>query len=319
MKPFLSLTVCIFFSVYANNLFAQCAPLPDLFMSKKEGSELRDEFVKDRLFRKSKFTRLRAITTVKPVPLNFEYRWRAFRNLVGRVEGYDSMRVHFAVYHECNIADFPRVETGSLILLFSPEVDRANPQQYFFMAANDDNIYPVPDKCAASWIENFEINIQAELRKTINSNDPDNMDGTVGDGFSDTKSSCYSKADFENAFIIEQEYQTAHHEPITAIKVSLSAYSKYGKIIKPRDPDQICKYRRRLMIQFDYMKLDPTSGTNVVFNLEEQGDFACRADSRLEIIGNLKFTKDELQKLSVKEKLHILSIDNGQLCPTHCP
>ncbi|MBL0356521.1 MAG: hypothetical protein IPP72_06305 [Chitinophagaceae bacterium] len=294
-------------------------PLPDMFITKAKGAELLDEFSKDRLFNKSKYSRIKDINILKSSSFSFVFRWTAFNDLVHIVPGYDSMRIHFAVYHECNIDHFPSIEGPKLVLLFSPEVAGNNPQRFYFISGKDGTIHEVPLKCAKSWISDFETFVQVELRKTIDSGDTDNEDQTVNDKFSDTKSIVYAKEKFEEAFIVEQEYQRTHHcIEISAIKIDLSAYTNKGRDIKASDPDQKHVYKKRLLIQFNYLKPNFTSGIDELIDLEEQDDYQSRLDLSLSQINSTDKNLN-LSTLSIEEKEQKRAIDNGQLCPTHCP
>lgn len=291
-------------------------PLPEMYMLRDNGKMLIKEFSDD-TNKKSKNSWIKELGIIKNPSESLIYNWKAFNNLAHKVANYDTMRIYFAVYHECNIPSFPKVAANKLILLFSPELPTRSKQKFFFINEKDNRLFEIPDNCAKSWIEYFEIAAQKALRKTVDSTDPDNVDSTVADMYSDTKSISYSKQDFEDAFIKEQVWQTNQHKtPITAIKVDLSAFTSKGRDVKPNEHDQQI-YKNRLFLQFNYMRKNVATGVDEPFDLQDQtDDFNCRLTLKLKKIPQFK---NQLENMTLNEKLKIYSNDNGLLCPTHCP
>lgn len=309
MKRKLFITVVLVaFSVFCE-LFAQCAgdiiALPTMFVDKKTTIARAEEFY---MAMPSKFDKLSEVNYKQDIFINYTQKAisRLF-DILNKEPGSIGIRIYFARYNICDDSPLPAsVKESQLILLFASEFEETPPKDYFFINGNDDALYPVSSKCAEKWINNYMQKNQPGLRATIEASDTDNEDETPVK-FSDTKSIFYRKDQVDSAFKKEEAYQLAKHQiKIAGYQLVFSAYTSEG--------DESGHFKNRLFVQFNYLyNLD---GRNKILYLDEQEDYTCRkrVSQRwgIEKMDKKKTTSENGEQKS-------MFINNGQLCPTHCP
>lgn len=278
---------------------AQCTgaeSLPSMFVYKNTTKQRTAEFL---TAIPSKYEKLLAVNGKQDIAIN--YTQKAMEKLfkaINTTDGEDSgIRVYFARYNVCPDNTLPDpVKENQLVLLFTKEVKKTAPRNYFFINANDDALYYVDSICAEKWIRDFIKKNQPGLRTTIDSADEENRDITSRDGYSDTKSIFFRKGQIDSAFNREEKYQLEKHRiRIKGYQMLFSAYSNEG--------DERGRHKNRLHIQFNYL-YDREGKTEILF-LDDQEDYGCRREA----------SEKAVQTAAPKKML----INNGQLCPTHCP
>ena len=310
-KMFIIQMVFIVFTCIPINMYAQvCAPIPVMFVNKNVGNERNIEFFKAL---PSKYEILTAANGKQDLVLNFTRK--AIDDLFTKIniKAGLGIRIYFARYKLCAQSSLPNsIVSNQLILLFSTEYEKIAPAVYFFINSNDNTIYTVTTACARDWINDYDAVNEPGLRQTVDKADTYNEDPHSSAGYSDTKSIFYTYDNIKAAFENEEKYQHSKGIEINAFQVSFSAYTKKGNDRKPY-------YKNRLFLQFDYVY--GLKGKNEVLYLEDQEDFDCRIDATLinQKFGIKRLSKEEIKKLSRKEKISLISLDNGQLCPTYCP
>jgi hypothetical protein len=279
-------------------IMAQCTdviPLTTMFVDKNTNNQRAAEFL---TAIPSKYEKLSAVNGKQDIVIN--YTQKAMEKLfkaINTTDGDDSgIRVYFARYNACLDNALPDpVKENQLIVLFTKEVKKSAPRNYFFINANDDALYYVDSVCAEKWIRDFIKKNQPGLRTTIN-DVPENADATSPVGYSDTKSIFFRKGQIDSSFNKEEEYQLRKHGiRIKGYQLLFSAYSNEG--------DERGRHKNRLHIQFNYL-YDREGKTEILF-LDDQEDYGCRREA----------SEKAVQIAAPKKML----INNGQLCPTHCP
>lgn len=286
-------------------------PIPAMYVLKADALERIVQFSG---FPNSKFHLLEGLN--KTQDLSLIYTRVAVDKLLRKINVDSGIRIYFARYCKYEKDPLPdEIEDGKVILLFATQPrGNAKPTEYYFLndKRNDNNIYPIGERDANEWIIDYNINVQKVLRQTLIPGDTNNIDKGDKRFPYDTKSIFYSKADIEEAFKNEVEFQRRYYGiDINAYKVSFSSYTPAG--------DNNGKYKNRLLLQFDYLY-----DSNTVLNQEAQEYFWCRASLRekklIKQFGSK--TIDEKTKKLIQPNgivLTFTAIDNGQLCPTHCP
>ena len=311
MKKIFFMMIVLFAGLITNNSHAQAThKLPSMYVEKSIGNEriLRFSQIKD-----SKYEILRKFNTHQD--LFFIYTWNAIGKLIEKINKECGIRIYFARYSFCGDQGFPsETEPKKVILLFAKEsTDGSAPEEYYFLNDKkaDNKVYEVSKECGEDWIKDYENHVLPELLITLipSEKDIDNEYPAGSKSYSDTKSIYFTKEMIKEAFVDEQGYDhKIKGSPliISAFKVSFSAYGVNGNgRIAKKDV-----YKNRLFVQFDYM-YNPGTG-NEVFYLDDMDDFKQRYD--------LTFPKQEGQLKEAKDKVdEKKGINNGQLCPTHCP
>lgn len=288
-------------------------PLPAMYVEKNTGNERIMRFSQ---IPNSKYQQLSKLNSYQD--LFFIYTRNAMDQLVQLVNRDKGVRIYFARYNKCDGSSLPtEIEENKVIVLFASESKdpKATPSKYYFLNEKgaDDRVYEVSQACGEAWIYDYGKNVLPELLNTLTPGDRDNIDPYVPGVYSDSKSIFFTAAMFKEAFVDEEKYD---HKiggvplTISAFKLSFSAYDAKGNGGAGMDV-----YRNRLFIQFDYMH-NPGTG-NEVFHLDDLDDFKDRPKPA-------KMQQQKQGKKSGKNKKggkkeHLFSLDNGQLCPTHCP
>jgi len=282
-----------------------------MFIFKDTSDLWKSEFKKNRLFRGSKYKKLKKHYSYQD--LSETYTWNAFKKMIDTLDdpkkSYKILRVYLARYNGKQVTSpFPlNVKKNKLILLFSPGNKNVLPDHYYFINENDDQLYTIDKGDADKWLKLFSDSDLHVIRKTIKKHDDDDYYGGV---HSDTKFIWYPKENIDSAFKVEYHYQdSAYNVEISAVQMTFSAYPRQGK--KP-DVDGH-KYKRRLFVQFDYMKKN-SQGKDEVFYLDNEPDFCCRLQNSH--LDNKSELTESVIKISNIEKA--TAVDNGQLCPTVC-
>lgn len=291
---------------------SEIPPLPRMFVYSKDGAE------RTKAFLDLKYQSLKKINGRQDLTLR--YPVEAMKNLIKEINKEEGIRIYLAKYSWYRNSPLPEnIESGQLILLFATEhSDESKPKDYYFInPVADDNLpYKVNATDAQDWINDYNSNVQKELRRGLLDNDSNNVDRYDPKGtFSDTKSIFYQKQNIDEAFTTEIQYQKEKHNfEVKTFLVSYSAYTRRG--------NEKGKFVNRLLLQFDYL-----NANNDTLNHQNQLDFLCREAKWLER-RNTEEAESNKKAKDIKragaadrnKKLErIKKIDNGQLCPTNCP
>lgn len=301
MKKYLFSSIMLLFLINGHTAFAQCAsdilPLSSMFVQKSTTIERSEAFFLDT---PSKFELLSTVNDKQD--LHVVYTQKAISKLFSTLLYADSVsgiRAYFALFEpEINKASTLPLKRSQLIVLYASEIKSKREGKFLFIHANDDSVYTVEESAAEIWIQNYMSKNQPSLRRSIDAQDLGNRDDTK-EGYSDTRSIYFRNKQIDSAFRQEEEYQLKNHQiKITGYLMSFSAYTKEG--------NGKGEYKNRLHLQFNY--LYEQDKTRKILYQDDQDDYKCRLDKTTKVING-----------GSKTKLRIFGINNGQLCPTHCP
>jgi hypothetical protein len=279
-----------------------CIALPRMYVVPEDGVVRQNEFLRSPFLGRSKYKKLASMNGVQAKSFFFTVKAVSdmLETFVTYKTKYEGIRLLFVRYNKAKRPEtpFPELSNKEVIFLFSPvnsEVEK--PDRYFFINDGDDKVYEVPSDCANNWLGFYENNL-LKLSKTVDPNDASNqMPNNVP---SDTRGIYYERENFEAAFLTEYCYQLYRHQiTITGYKAVFAAYTKDGRNITEDDK---YTYKKRLFLQFNYMHQGP-SGKDIPLDLKSlTDDYDCR-----------------LAKLMQNKITGETYLNNGKLCPPHCP
>lgn len=267
----------------------------------------------------SKYQALRKLNGYQD--LFFIYTRKAIESLIQKINKDSGICIYFARYTTCDYPHLPpAVEEGKVILLFATQsADSSAPKSYYFLNDKgvDDKNYEVSKVCGEAWIADYEKNVLPELSGTLIPNDADNIDPRKPGVYTDTKSIIFTVGMIKSAFIDEAGYE--HKTQFNGVDtlLTISAYKLSFSDYGPKGNGGTGKqfYRQRLFIQFDYMF--KYGDNNEVFYLDDMADFSRR--SKPSKMMHQQTEKKLANKKKPMTKERAFTLDNGQLCPTHCP
>ncbi len=314
MKKLMFLFSIVLITVSINS-YGQREALPRMFVEKNTGIKRILQFSQ---VSNSKFRILEKTNGYQDLFLI--YSKKAVNDLLTmfREKQVPEVRIYFAKYTPCDGTVLPTaIEEDKVILLFAADTKDQLPAEYYFLneKGSDDKIYTVSKECGENWRWNYENNVLPELLPTINQNDSDNIDPKNNDQISDTKSILYSFNSLEEAITKEEGYTHKLNGKkiyISAYQFSFSAYDAKGNGYEGSDD----VYKKRMLVQIDYM-YDPGTG-NEVFYLDDLDSFSLRSKPAQK---SQKAASKKMKTIAKKHpsKENIFALNNGQLCPTHCP
>ncbi|MFT4154607.1 hypothetical protein [Parafilimonas sp.] len=272
-------------------------PLPAMWVSDSSADKRKKQLFKKELFAKSKYQLLKETGRLYH---NNPYFFISKSNLNEIIKAdtgtqkAQGLRVIFACFVKKGSDTSIQLNDGQIVLLFTA-ADKNTDYGKCYVVDNDTVLHKVPDSNKINWTTEYNNHILPALRKTIDSNS-DNDNGSKN--YTDTKSIYY-----ENKRIIEafEEIKTnTMLKDFIGFRITISAYDKKGK-------DSTCydghRYKKRMILQFDYVKTG-----NKLFKFEDSPDFCCR-----------KCNMNHHESFLKSKDNTIMALDNGHLCPANCP
>lgn len=310
MKNFFILFMVSFITCFAGkNLQAQdmcsylpakdsCLQLPFMYVDTIEGKTRKDELMHSNFLKSSKYKSL--MQASKSQKVSFYLKYNAVENLLDTFRksynGDSGLRLYFIRYIKRNGRDIIPDSLNNRVLLLWGFVanERSEPDSYYFLNDNKDDVLPVTRDKAIEYRKNFEV-ILRRLNKSVDKKDQSNL---YQGKLSDTRSIYYDMRYIIQAVDTEYCYQKIcqNNTIISGFQVFFSSYTKNGRNITRYDDGT---YKKRLLIQFSYMTIK--DGKIVPLFLEDEPHFECR--------------KIQLFQKLVGETY----LNNGKLCPPHCP
>ncbi len=288
--------------------------LPRMWVCKKWSLEREKQFTKPALFSASKCKRLTKVIG-KDETESINYPIESFNKLIEKLKEsrYQNLHIYFASYDlTYNKEGFTDLPDKTLTMIFAPADGGEEPKdigKYYFIRASDGAVLEIINpETKNGWIAHYENKKMPELVKTIKRfrSASENRSGRIsGAKISDTKALTYRKEDIEETFVTEVTYQyKVCHTIASGIQVNFSAYTRKGRPPLEEDKD---KYKKRLIIQFEYIRKNILSGKDEVFYIDDQ----CNFEERLAYTKKVK----EESKASKNKDIRIRGFNHGDLCP----